>query len=812
MAKEYLSSDADSSQIDPSAQIGGQTLIAGTNTRIGPGAVIHDSYIENAVIEQGARITDSVVIADMEPLVRERKNDFTDRWCIDGGPTVVREGALVDQCSIRNTTIGAGSTCIRCALSECTVGEYNYYREVFAEWAFSAHAVTVEGPAEFSNPWIGHHARIDRCACFGGILSNDFYVLETDSARGLVVKETIDLPHASRYGLNVIDSLNSGRIRPLEHGLKTLGRHDTPRGSLSCYQSTMHGPCCWIAGWTKVVGKSGAHSPAPDALVKDTLRTYVMPFALAGMRGSSVMAQAMPGEQMNAYHYKERVPGWVFTYAPGAVFAMVKRVFETMNDREPADRIAALALKSALALTHFYAAERTIDLRDTTRSSSKGWRGWLSHSKSVLEKHLASGLWEFKNGEPVNWQCEHGTWIPKDPEALLSIASDALKNQHTEDDLLRCEQAPLERRFGATAEELAPTRQEASVSPDATVSSTACIGPGVQIRGASVVGDGAWLYRTVVRNGTVGRNARLWRSHVYESTIGADSRAVNAAVVGSAVESRCTLRDCRVEMSSVAAQTAIAPYARVRNCRIGAGSDIGTGLSNCDIATIIVAKHMPGEVAYVRAGALDIPLGDTNVSLYAPPMFGGGVRVLGDNDRPIYVECAFLGSNLEIEPGAYIGFGCFAQERLTSVEGLPPFTVSPGPGPSGDQIGAAASQFAHIVLSHFLEWTYKLNGPDKAPAVAKMITCQLTRGKDAVTWALGQRADGSWDNNSPFAQFKSLELYTDRQLQEGLKAYETQLADDRFGMEYADGELRFTGHGVWRITDGMARWVAQDNH
>ena len=112
----------------------------------------------------------------------------------------------------------------------------------------------------------------------------------------------------------------------------------------------MLGPCCWVSGWTKIIGKSIVPHPTPEDLVRDSLATFVMPFSLAGFAGTSVMGQAMPGEQNNAYNYKQRKPAWVFTYAPGAVFAMVKRVAEVVRDMRVVDAVATMAIENAIYL------------------------------------------------------------------------------------------------------------------------------------------------------------------------------------------------------------------------------------------------------------------------------------------------------------------------------------------------------------------------------------------------------------------------------------------------------------------------------
>ena len=187
-------------------------------------------------------------------------------------------------------------------------------------------------------------------------------------------------------------------------------------------------------------------------------------------------------------------------------------------------------------------------------------------------------------------------------------------------------------------------------------------------------------------------------------------------------------------------------------------------------------------------------------------MLGGGSRLLGTAKNPIDIEGAFIGSNAIVEAGAYIGFGCFVLGTLTGDEGLPPFTLSTSPGPEGDCIGAVLVQFANLVITHMIGWTYQAAGADKAVVAAALMQSQIRTGIAAVEWAMKARAEDSWDKSSPFARFKSLRLYSEKQLLSGLETYRSELADERWRLAFANDELRFTGNGVWHVADGIARW------
>ncbi len=66
-------------QINETARIIGNSLIEG-NTRIGPGAIIKNSYLKDVVIETGGKITDSVLITLSSP--KSHKCDAAGKWIV----------------------------------------------------------------------------------------------------------------------------------------------------------------------------------------------------------------------------------------------------------------------------------------------------------------------------------------------------------------------------------------------------------------------------------------------------------------------------------------------------------------------------------------------------------------------------------------------------------------------------------------------------------------------------------------------------------------------------------------------------------
>ena len=238
---------------------------------------------------------------------------------------------------------------------------------------------------------------------------------------------------------------------------------------------------------------------------------------------------------------------------------------------------------------------------------------------------------------------------------------------------------------------------------------------------------------------------------------------------------------------------------------------IGGTLRDAEIDTILMSMHMAGGASGIKAHPLEIDFEGKSETLYPIPMLGGGCRLQGSKEKPIGVECSFVGSNAVVEGGAYIGFGSFILGRLTADEGLLPFTVSTEAGPKKDQIGGALGSFANIVITHFVSWAYQGNGPEKAKLICRMIKEQIREGYKALEWMINIRErGGEGEERATYARFKSLKLYTDSQLKSGLATFARELAGSKWDLEYTDDELVFCGKGRWKATDGALRWEAED--
>jgi carbonic anhydrase/acetyltransferase-like protein (isoleucine patch superfamily) len=806
-----LAADVKTENIDPAAKITGQSYLEGPLTAVAAGAIIENSYLKNVVVGPGAVVSDCVIIGSTEGDSGHTPAGYAAHWAIRKSyPLTIGEKAELRHCTVKDACIGPRSQCEDAYIGDGMIGPDNALNKVYAQSVWSGGHVRVRGPTELCGAWLGHHAVIDACGYLEGAFSNDFHVLEFDrQTRSIVVKETLDVPHASRYGLNTINSTNSGNLRDQPGGkLTSLGPY---RGlwqdRLLSHEPMVLGPCCWVAGWTKVIGKSAKVHSSASEFVGDLLSTHLMPFSVSGLDGASVTGQVAPGELFNGLMYKQRHAAWAFTHAPTAVISMVQRVAELSGDTALADRLPMLALRSALALVHYSAAQRGIDLEGAARLSSKGWPGWLQEAKRVLQLHIDSGLWEFRNAEPKQWHRVKGAWVPQKSEMLTAIAADALQDQYDEARMLACKRSSLPRTLGVTEPELAAATGETFVDSGAHVAKGAFVGPGVQIRGKSRVEEGAWLWRSVVDNSSVGCNSRVVRANLDHAQVGDDTSVVSSSLVRSSLAAESSMACARLCDATLGGKARVSPYASVTRSVIKHPCIVGSTIADAQVDSTFMSYHMPGQVEHLVVDPTWVTRNGTRAAVHAIPMLGGGLRVLGSKEAPVRMPCAFIGSNAVLEAGAHVGFGCFVLGQLLGSEGLPPFTISTMPGPEHDEIGMVVHRFANVVITHVLSWAFQALGPQKAEDVALMMTTMLTEGRDAVAWAQGCRAAGRpQDSASPYAVYKSLGLYSDSQLKDGLDAYESALADGRWQMAYRDGELHFSGPGEWLVSEGVARW------
>ncbi len=810
--RRCIGPDVDRSAISPEAEVSGAAYLTGPATRVAAGAVVRDSRLHNTVVEAGASVTDSICVAEGEPASHQ---------CDAAGRTVVRGAA---EPSIGRDAVVAGSTLINCTVGARTrvqdtwardsrLGPDGSVSEAKLVLVETGTHVTIKGPTEVSEAHVGHHATLDRRGYLEGIFSNRFHKLRFNPGLGrLEVTGTIDLPHLSRYGVNTINSTNSGKLLPQpEEGLSGFGpRLGLWQDPLLSHEQIELGPCCWVCPWTKVVGQSPEPHHTDEELVNDPLTTYLMPFAVAGCGGEITRGLVMPGELSNGFGPKQREGAWTFTYAPGAVIGMVARLHEALENgrKHIADTIVTEALRTALEMTKAMAAARGVDLALPPDEQRAGWPRWVGRTHALLTAHMETGLWEFDGGRPVGWQRRSGRWTHPALDRVLSIAPDALEKQVDEEAMFRFEDPVPAPAVALPEGAVAGTGGEPEVCGDARIGGGATVGPGCRIGPGTVIESGARVWNSVLSGTTVEAGATIERSILKDGRIGRDAvvrscRMTDAALGEGATANSAALRRCRL-----AENTTVSAFADVLAVNAGFSTIIGGTFHHADVDCYLMSMHMAGAAQHVEAVPFVVELDGERVPVPAIPMLGGGSVLRGTRERPVRLQCAFIGSNAIVESGTRIGLGCFVLGRLGPGVSLPPFTISTGPGPRRRQIGAVLANMASTVITHFINWTYQAVGPERAPAVAQMTVQAIRQGQAAVKTELARRESGRKPAERP--EFDLSEC-SDRQLRQGLDSYRRALESGAWELEFRNGELRFASDkGRWLERRGSAHWVQHD--
>ncbi|MCG3179329.1 MAG: hypothetical protein BIFFINMI_01663 [Phycisphaerae bacterium] len=805
--------------LSPDATVDGSSWLTGPATRVGTGAVVRNSHLHDAEVDAGARVLDSIVVAEGSP--HQHRCDPAGRTVVGGAAPSVAAGARLAGATLINCAVGERTHITDTWAENVTFGADNRIRSAKLVLTTTRDRVAVEGPTEVSEALLGESTRLDRRGYFEGVFSNAFRRLELDEATGrLRVAEVIDLPHVSLYGLNAIHSTNSGKLLPQPDGrLAGVGRHvGLWRDPLLSHEPIELGPCCWVAPWTKVIGQSATPHADADSLVNDDLATVLMPFSLSGHGGELTRGTVMPGELSVGLGTKQRRGAWVFTYAPDLVIRMVQRLWTALprERRQVADTIVEAALDTALAMTAALARRHGVDLGVAPAKQRHGWPRWIADTWALLRVHRDTDLWRFEDGQPIGWFIEGGQGnVPgfryRHPSIgrLLNVAPDAYECQVSEADIFAAPDPhpirPL--RVAMAAGDDAPAPAAPVIDPTAQVDPGAVIGPGSRIGPRCIIAAGAVVWDSDLDHATVRAGARVLRSVVgdslveaggvvrasrlHRSTVGAGSR-VDAAVAGNAW---------------LAARSTLSALAEVRNVQAACATIVGGRFEGAEVGGYLMSMHLAGCCEHLRSLPTPVAVGGRVVLVPAVPMLGGGSQVLGAANAPVRMEACFVGSNAIVRAGCHIGFGCFLLGELQAGAGLPPFTFTPpGGGLERHRVGGVLESLASTIITHFVGWTFQATGPDLAPAVAGMVLSAVRRGLAAVEAEIARR---NGRNAARPAEFASLARYTDQQLADGRDAYRRAIDSGAWEMAFdaSTGELRFTsGRGVWEERGGGAFW------
>jgi hypothetical protein len=813
--RNCLGSNVDPSKVSPDAEVSGASYVTGGRTIIGPGAVVRDSRVHDARVEGGASVVDSILIAEGSP--HRHKCDAAGRT-VSGAPDQpsAGAGASISGCTLINVSVGAASRIAETFARDCSFGDHNDFGQAKCVLVTTGSHVRVSGPTELSEAWLGHHATIDRRGYFEGVFSNRFHKLRFDPAAGrLAITETIDLPHVSRYGVNTVNSTNSGKLLPREGGvLEGLGAPEGLwRDNLLSHEQIELSPCCWVCPWTKVVGQSPLAHADDAETVNDPLMTCLMPFAVAGFGGGITRGLVAPGELSNGLGPSERVGGWAFTYAPGAVIAMVARLREALppDRRAVADTIVIDAVETAVEMTRAAAFERGVDVSVPLADQRPGWPRRIAADYALLKAHLDGDLWRFEGGRPVEWRREAGRWTHPRIGAVLAVAGDALSEQVDEERLLDAGAATEPERVRLPSPKVAGAAAPPEISPDAQVAASALVRPGCRIGPGSVVEAEAVLWNSVIEGGHVGAGAIVERATVRNATIGADSVVRSSSIADSRVGARSLVEAAEIVGSQLSDRTTVSAFGQVRGVRADFGTILGGAFGPAKIETHLMSMHLAGSCRHLHAMATPVHLDGGEVLVPAVPMIGGGAVVRGSSEMPVEMECCFIGSNAIVEAGTFVGFGCFVLGTLGLGEGLLPFTVSTGGGAEKHKIGAVLGSLASTVITHFVNWTYQAVGQAGAEAVAQLVPRAIGRGIEAIEWELARRSGAAGGEEggdaARFARYRSLPAYSEAQLASGLTNYRRALESGAWEMVFENGQLRFaSAGGQWLERDGSAMW------
>ena len=801
--------DVDRSKISPDAEVSGASYLTGARTAVAAGAVVRDSRLHDAAVEAGAEVIDSIVVAEGE--LHSHKCDAAGRTVVSGAehPCVATD-ACVRGCTLINTSVGAGARVTDTWAQHCQVGPASAITDAKLFLVNTAADVTVTGPTEVSEAYLGHHATIDRKGYYEGLFSSAFRQLKYNESTGrLDVVGVIDLPHVSRYGGNTISSTNSGKLLPQPDGvLKSFGEYEGLWGDpLLSHEQIELGPCCWVAPFTKVVGQSPDEHHSDAELVNDEMTTYVMPFAMAGVDGDLTRGLVMPGELSNGIGPKQRRGGWVFTYGPGLVIDMVARLHEALPEgrKDVADTIVAKAINTAIEMTKAMAGRHKTDLTVSLDEQRRGWPKWIAHTYALLKAHLDADLWRFADGKPTEWRRDGDRWTHPRIDQLLAVAPDALDEQVNE--LSENGPATPSSQVAVPSGVVEGTGGDPEVSPEAQIAPDAFVGPGCVIGPKVVVKSGAQIWNSRLDDCTIGAGSRIERSWIAAGAkIGRNAVVRSCHVSDSIIGDNLAADAASIMSSQLADQTTVSVFGEVVDVKTAYGTILGGMVGATEIDTYLMSMHMAGACTHLRALPTPVVIDGEKVFVPAVPMLGGGSYIVGTEEAPVEMECCFIGSNAFIKEGCYIGLGCFILGELGPGAGVLPFTVSTGGAATTHQIGGVLGALASTIITHFINWTFQAVGPAGAPALAEMVRQRVAHGIDAINWELARRA-GSDGVGEQFARYRTMAEYSEAQLKSGLTAYQRALDSGAWEIAFIDGQLRFTSDkGQWLERSGSAFW------
>lgn len=682
------------------------------------GAQVLGSRVLDATVGVGSAVSGgSKVFFDRAGYEERKANDDLEEWSYDANhtarehPTVIGDNCVIaNQAYITNSTVADSTEIYGGSTTACEIGAHNKLHNLKATLVHTERDVHVnptypdrnEAVTEWTERWVGFGYRSTMYECYGeGLLTN---VISTPYGQYHVA---IGDPEGSR----TVWSSFSGTGKLVE-GEVVTGMTAKLVGS-SAHATFRAHPLVDIApnGRGNIVGMPD--SPSPERWTP--LTTTVLPGAIvSGKNPDDPGAPARPTRVRGTVVGTRFGPSWrserpthFLTDEPHIFAWSLMDAFA--SDKKSRDQGVGTEYRSLHGLPRAI-LEGRIRFIDELLAHQKEAHindevaGNLRDAQDVIRRHIKSGLWDTEvddaTGEVrlVHWKRfeELGAAL-KEPDKFADLKSDLVAPvpQWTRIDKFYesfedpADHDPYEPRVIYTEDlediSVYPERKgkiprtfrqldNVFIHPSAQIDKSVTIepgtpdkptviGPGVVLRGRSVVRSGARLWRTYGRNTIFGNNGTY--DLVRSEGIAPHNRVIFEADTSYSMSRFEALKQAEILIgegsrgdhallldSSVGKKATLFTYARLAGSKVGDRCKIGCMLWRCDFGTGVTMQHLAA-----RAYNTDAPDGFLFGQKVANASnFAAGSR-LGDEkaNRVTAMPGSFVGTHARIEPGCELG-------------------------------------------------------------------------------------------------------------------------------------------------------------
>lgn len=753
-----IGKEVDLKNLHPSCKISSGSMVVGKDTVIEEGVVISNhsyvknakigvnsavdaSYLDDVVVEEGVKISTSV----LSTIPEKAKWAYSEgsQYKVSCERTVVGWNVKISsQSEIINTYIGADSVITASVLLHNEIGAGNEITDAKVNLVHTEKQVKIKGPTEVSESWIGRGMEIIRPAYVEGIFPNKVLAADIDPDGRFFYTILDGIPNVTTIGAHAIFSGYAGTMIPPEDGYVThiTGKEKSEHGT------PIVKPSCVIAPDTRFIGLSGHPDLAnPEHVLSGNL-THAMPFSIIGFEGTEAWGQFLPGELRKGLSERQSIGVWAFTYSPDTIIRLMDNMAHKLNADElhVLDGFPETMLRTGKAIAVLKLQEVSKLLTKKPNDVKlKERQETLQDAIRQYEEHLAKisgnqgGAWEYKNGNFVSrWRydiAQKQYFNDRIDLAKLS-GNQASYKQVMEADILSATRLTFREEVQPVIKEAVLTvrTSQPRIEEGVQVDPSAFIGPGVVLSGNTKIGPNAVLWRTNVHNGIVQSGARLLNTIVEgESTppsvIGEDARVSDSHISNSVLLKGVTAIYSLVEGSIINEGTELEPFAIVKNCgKDGISGIVGSvliasntteGTTNHHMSSRVYRAQMP-LISFTRAGNVYTIPNITNIG-------GGAVIGRPNAEKDVVLESAFVASNTVVEEGARVGFCSFVKNRVASDELLLPFTFKRDAGYQNDIIGGVLDDMPGMVFRHLLSKTMAKASEDQRPQVDYVIEAKI---------------------------------------------------------------------------------------